>query len=52
MFSDKVQDTVEEHLIAIECESWNVEVQWNSIKNCLLDISDLVAKAWRKARES
>ena len=51
VLSDKVQGTVEEQLIAIECESGNVEVQWNSIKKCLLDISDLVGKAWRKARE-
>jgi len=51
MLSDKVQDTVEEHLIAIECESGNVEVQWNNIKKCLLDLSDLLGKAWRKARE-
>ena len=51
MFSDKVQNTVEECPIAIECESGNVEVQWNSIKKCLLDINDLAGKAWRKARE-
>jgi len=29
----------------------NVEVQWNNIKKCVLDVSDLVGKAWRKARE-
>jgi len=30
----------------------NVEVQWNNIKKCVLGISDLVGKAWSKARES
>jgi hypothetical protein len=29
-----------------------VEVQWNNIKKCVLDISDLAGKAWSKARES
>ena len=39
----RVQDTLEEKLCAIECESGNVEVQWNNIKECMLDtISDLV----------
>jgi hypothetical protein len=52
MLSDKVQDTAEEQLIAVECESGNVEVQQNNIKKCVLDIiSYLVGKAWRKARE-
>jgi hypothetical protein len=46
MPSDKVQDTVEEQLIAIKCESGNVEVHWNNITKCVLDvISDLVRKA-------
>jgi hypothetical protein len=47
-----VQDTVEKQLIAIECESGDVEVQWNNIKKCVLDIRDLAGKAWSKARES
>ena len=29
----RVQDTLKEKLGAIECESGNVEVQWNNIKN-------------------
>ena len=38
-----VQDTLEEKLGAIECESGNAEVQWKNIKECVLDtISDLV----------
>ena len=34
------------------CESGNVEVQWNNIKECVLDtISDLVGKVEKKARK-
>jgi hypothetical protein len=41
----KVQDTLEEQLSAIKCESGNVEVQWNNIKKSVLDTaSDLVGK--------
>jgi hypothetical protein len=48
----KVQDTLQEQLGAIECESGNVEMQWNHIRKCVLDtMSDLVGKADRKARE-
>jgi len=44
-----VQDTVEEKLGAIGCESGNVEVQWNTIKECVLDtIIDLVGKSRRE----
>ena len=40
-----VQDTLEEKLGAIECESGNVEVKWKNIKECVLDtISDLFGK--------
>jgi hypothetical protein len=47
-----VQDALEEKLCAIECESGNVEVQWNSIKKCVLDtVSDLVGKVERRARK-
>jgi hypothetical protein len=31
----RVQDTLEEKLGAIECESGNAEVQWNNIKECV-----------------
>ena len=31
-----VQDTLEGKLGAIECDSGNVEVQWNNIKECVL----------------
>ena len=43
-----VQDTLEEKFGLIECESGNAEVQWNNIKECVLDtISDLVGKVER-----
>jgi hypothetical protein len=32
----RVQDTLEEKLSAIECESGNAEVQWNNVKECVL----------------
>jgi hypothetical protein len=49
----KVQDTLEEKLGAIGCESGNVEMQWNnSIKECVLDtISVLVGKVEKRARK-
>jgi hypothetical protein len=37
MLNNKLQNTLEGTLSAIECESGNVEVQWNSIKKCVLD---------------
>ena len=38
-------------LCAIECESWNAEVQWNNIKECMLDtVSGLVGKVEKRAR--
>jgi len=44
----RVQDTLEEKLSAIECESGNAEVQWKNIKERVLDtISDLVGKVER-----
>jgi hypothetical protein len=47
-----VQDTREEKLGAMGCESGNVEVQWNNIKECVLDtISDLVGKVEKRARK-
>ena len=48
----KVQDNLEEKLCAIKCESGNAEVQWNNIKECMLDIiSDLVGKDEKRARK-
>jgi hypothetical protein len=48
----KVQDTLEEKLGAVECERGNLEVQWNNIKKCVLDtMSNLVGKVERKARK-
>ena len=49
----RVQDTLEEKLGAICCESGNVEVQWNgNIKEYVLDtISDLVGKVEKRARK-
>ena len=48
----RVQDTLEEKLCAIGCDSGNVEVQWNNIKECVLDtISDLVGTVEERARK-
>jgi len=48
----RVQDTVEEKLGAIECESGNAEVQWKNIQECVLDtISDLVGKVENRVRK-
>jgi len=47
-----VQDTPEEKLGAIGCDSGNVEMQWNNIKECVLDtISGLVGKVKKRARK-
>ena len=47
-----MQDTLEEKLGAIGCDSGNVEVQWNNIKEYVLDtISDLVGKVKKRARK-
>jgi hypothetical protein len=44
-----VQDSLEEKLGAIKCESRNVEVQWNNMKKCVLNtMSDLVGKFERR----
>ena len=48
----RVEDTLEEKLSAIGCDSGNVEVQWNYVKECVLDtISDLVGKVVKRARK-
>jgi len=48
----RVQDTLEEKLSAIECDSGKVEVHWNNIKECVLDtINDLVGKVEKGARK-
>jgi len=48
----RVQDTLEEKLCAIECDSGNVKVQLKNIKECVLDtISDLVGKLEKRARK-
>ncbi|PNF31983.1 hypothetical protein B7P43_G06564 [Cryptotermes secundus] len=40
-----VQETLKQKLSATESESGNAEVQWNNIKECMLDtVSDLVDK--------
>ena len=47
-----MQDTLEDKLCAVECESGNAEVQWNNIKECMLDtIRDLVGKVEKIARK-
>jgi hypothetical protein len=47
-----VQNAEEEKLRAIECESGNVEVQWNNMKKCVLEtVSDLVGKVETRAKK-
>ena len=47
-----MQDTLEEKFGSTECESGNAEVQWNNIKECVLDIiGDLVGKVEKRARK-
>jgi len=44
--------TLEEKLGAIGCDHGNVEMQWNNIKECMLDITgDVVGKVERRARK-
>ena len=48
----KEQDPLEENLGAIGCDSGNVDVQWNNINKCVLDIlRDLVGKFEKSARK-
>jgi len=48
----RVQDTLEEKLGASGCDSGNVEMQRNNIKECVLDTtSDLVGKVEKRARK-
>ena len=48
----RVQDTLEGKLGAIECDRGNVEVQWNNIKECVLNtLSDLGGDVEKRARK-
>jgi hypothetical protein len=48
----RMQDTLEEKLSVIKCDGGNVEVQWNNIKECVLDtLSDLVGKVEKISRK-
>jgi hypothetical protein len=48
----RVKDTLEGKLSVIECDSGNVEGQWNNIKECVLGtLSDLVWKVEKRARK-
>jgi hypothetical protein len=48
----EVQDIPEEKLDAIECQSGNVEVQWNNTKKCMLNtMSEMVGKVGRKVTD-
>jgi hypothetical protein len=48
----RVKDTLEGKLGAICCDSGNVEMQWNNIKECVLDtLSDLAGKVEKRARK-
>jgi len=54
LYSQKqsAQDTLEEKLGAIVCESGNAEVQWKNIKESVLDtISELIGKVEKRARK-
>ena len=47
-----MQDALEEKLGAIECESGNVEMQWNNIKKCVLDTTtDVVGEVESSTRK-
>ena len=47
-----VQDSLEGRHGAIERDSGNIEVQWNNIKECVLNtLSDLVGKVEKRARK-
>ena len=47
-----MQNTLEEKLGAMGCDSGNVEVPWNNIKECVLDtLSDLVGNVEKRARK-
>jgi hypothetical protein len=49
---ETMQDILERKLGAIECDSGKVEVQWNNIKESVLDtLSDLVGKIKKRARK-
>jgi hypothetical protein len=51
-YRQRVRDNLEEKLGKIRCNSGNVEVQWNNIKECVLDtISELVGKVEKRARK-
>jgi hypothetical protein len=48
----QLQDILEGKLGAIECDNGNVKVQWNKIKECVLDtLSDLVGKVEKRTRK-
>ena len=48
----RVQDTVGEKFGLFECEGMSAEVQWNNIKECVINtISDLAGKVERRARK-
>jgi hypothetical protein len=48
----RVQDTLEGKLGAIGCHSGNIELQWNNIKECVLDtLSDPVGKVEKRERK-
>jgi hypothetical protein len=48
-----VQNTLEGKLGAIRFDSWNAEVQWNNINECVLDtVSDLVWESREDSKET
>ena len=47
-----MQDTLQEKLGAIGCDSGNVEVQWNNIKECVINtVRYLVGKVEKRGRK-
>ena len=48
----RVQDILQEKLGAIGCDSGNVEVQWNNIKECVINtVRYLVGKVEKRGRK-
>jgi hypothetical protein len=52
ILKNKDCSTLEGNLSAIGCDRGDFEVQWNNVKECVLDtLSDLVGKVEKRARK-
>ena len=47
-----MQDTLEEKLGAIGCDSGNVEVKWNNIKECVLDTLSVLSRSREESKKT